>query len=70
MTNQDFKRSVAGACGSALAAVVVVKGIIAVVPDVILLDKYGDVRGIFQLGLAIIAITIFGAAWRWIDTID
>jgi len=35
-----------------------------------LLDRYGDVQGIFQLALAVIAITIFGATWRWLEGVD
>lgn len=68
MDGQQFKRNLLGFSGGILAALIVVKGIIAIVPDAILLDRYGDVRGIFQIALAVVAITIFGASWHWLDS--
>ena len=65
MDSQHFRRNLLCFFGGILAALIVTKGIVAIVPDVILLDRYGDVRGIFQLALAVVAITVFGASWRW-----
>ena len=69
MDGQQFKRNLLGFSGGILVALIVVKGIIAIVPDAIMLDRYGEVRGIFQLTLAVMAIAIFGAIWRWLDRI-
>ncbi len=52
---------------SILAAVVVVKGIIATTPDAILLDQYGEIHGIIQLALGVVAVFTFSAVYKWID---
>lgn len=70
MDGKEFRRSCLGMFGGILAALVVVKGIIALVPDFLLLDGYGDVRGVFQLALGVIALGVFSATWRALDGDD
>jgi|GEM_PF-1260129 len=56
-----------GLLGGLLAAIVIVNGLMATVPDSLLRDDYGDVRGLFQLALAVIGVTSFAATWHWLD---
>jgi len=48
--------------------VIAVRGLISIVPDIILRDSYGDIRGIFQLALGVLAIVVFSGVTKWIDT--
>ena len=48
----------------ALAAVIVVRGTVSIVPDAILRDSYGDIRGIFLLVFCLLGIAVFAAAGK------
>ena len=50
-----------------LAAVIFVKGTIAIIPDAILRDKYGDIQGIFQLAFGVASIVIVGGIGKWFE---
>ncbi len=64
---QEVKRNLVGLAGGVVAAAIVVNGILAIIPDEILRDRYGDVHGLFQLALSVIAVVVFTASWRWLD---
>lgn len=70
MDEKSLARKLFDIFASVLATAIVVKGIVAVVPDMVLLNRYGEIHGIFQLALAVIALMTFGATARWLDRND
>lgn len=70
MAEKNLGRNFAELIASILAAVIVVKGIVATVPDAVLLNRYGEIYDIIQLALGVIAIGTFCATYRWLDGID
>lgn len=52
---------------AALAATIAVRGAASIIPDAILLDKYGDVHGVFQLAGCVLGLVTLGGVLKALD---
>lgn len=66
LENQSAKEGLQALLGAFVVAVIGNRGVVAIIPDFILRDEYGDIRGIFGLPLAVGTVVLFGMAFRWI----
>lgn len=56
--------------GAILIAVIANRGVVAIIPDFILRDVYGDIHGIFGLPLVIGTVIVFTVSWRWLTRLQ